>query len=241
MEKKSLLGFVRAAGVIALAMPLLAISPVAGASIITLSTVSSDFGEPFGATHPNDLSATLDFQVSGNTLTLSVTNNTDANVSGNTFDISEVFFNASTDITSLTLTSPLAAGDAGGVPTAPSGWDFFTNSMADGFGNFDYAVKLFGDVNLNDNRVDPGETEVLQFTLSCLGGAVCDMNDFVEPNASGYLAAAKFVNGPLVENSDGSFDPDSAFGTTAIPVPAALWLFGSGLVGLVAAGRRRKH
>ncbi len=30
-------------------------------------------------------------------------------------------------------------------------------------------------------------------------------------------------------------------GETVVPVPAALWLMGSGLIGLAAVGRRRKH
>jgi hypothetical protein len=131
------------------ACALLAVSPIAGASSITLSNVSSDFGEPTGSTDPADLDALLDFQVSGSTLTLSVTNNTAA---PNTFDITEVFFNATADITSLSLTSPAAAGVA---DTNPTGWDFSTGTNADGFGSFDFAVKLFGDINLNPNIVSP--------------------------------------------------------------------------------------
>ena len=34
--------------------------------------------------------------------------------------------------------------------------------------------------------------------------------------------------------------PGSDFGQAVVPVPAAVWLFGSGLLGLVAVSRRRK-
>jgi hypothetical protein len=34
--------------------------------------------------------------------------------------------------------------------------------------------------------------------------------------------------------------PGSGFGQTVLPVPAAVWLFGSGLLGLVGVARRRK-
>jgi hypothetical protein len=217
------------------ACALLAVSPIAGASSITLSNVSSDFGEPTGSTDPADLDALLDFQVSGSTLTLSVTNNTAA---PNTFDITEVFFNATADITSLSLTSPAAAGVA---DTNPTGWDFSTGTNADGFGSFDFAVKLFGDINLNPNIVSPSETEILTFALTCAGGATCDMTDFVDTNVNDFLAAAKFVNGPD-QNPGGEVpDPDSAFGGTVVPVPAAVWLFGSGLLGLVGVARRKKQ
>ena len=227
---------------------LLAVTPIAGASTIELSNVSSDFGEPTGSTNPGDLRATLDFQVSGSTLTLSVTNKTDANSSGNTFDITEVFFNTTANISSLSLASPLAAGDAGGVPTAPSGWDFLSGANADGFGSFDAAVKLFGDINQNTNIVLPGETEVLTFNFTC-GVTTCDSTDFLAKNSNDYWGAAKFVNGPQIEDPEDHFGPDSAFGgaqgegdvpPAAIPVPAAVWLFGSGLLGLVGVARRSR-
>ena len=34
--------------------------------------------------------------------------------------------------------------------------------------------------------------------------------------------------------------PGSDFGQAAVPVPAALWLFGSGLLGLIGIARRKK-
>lgn len=34
--------------------------------------------------------------------------------------------------------------------------------------------------------------------------------------------------------------PGSGFGQTTVPIPAALWLFGSGLLGLIGMARRKK-
>ncbi|NOQ89498.1 MAG: VPLPA-CTERM sorting domain-containing protein, partial [Gammaproteobacteria bacterium] len=54
-------------------------------------------------------------------------------------------------------------------------------------------------------------------------------------NAAGpFLAASKWQStGPLGE--------DSAWvGANVVPVPAAVWLFGSGLIGLIGFARRKK-
>ena len=41
-------------------------------------------------------------------------------------------------------------------------------------------------------------------------------------------------------NANFKDDSDSDHGTPAVPVPAAVWLFGSGLIGLVGIARRRQ-
>ncbi len=51
-------------------------------------------------------------------------------------------------------------------------------------------------------------------------------------DGDGILGGA-MINGPF-----GGFSAN--FNMTAVPVPAAVWLFGSGLVGLVGVARRRK-
>lgn len=50
------------------------------------------------------------------------------------------------------------------------------------------------------------------------------------------------VNAPAVMPESVPYHtlPGSGFGQAAVPVPAAVWLFGSGLLGLVGISRRRK-
>jgi hypothetical protein len=52
-----------------------------------------------------------------------------------------------------------------------------------------------------------------------------------------------FLNGEVLSTNDITIDPD--FDTTSltinpIPIPAAIWLFGSGLIGLVGIARRKR-
>jgi len=46
--------------------------------------------------------------------------------------------------------------------------------------------------------------------------------------------------GGITEESLATFDWNVTIMTTAVPIPAAIWLFGSGLLGLVGMARRKK-
>jgi hypothetical protein len=197
----------------------LTFAPPALATTISLSTVSSD------ATPASLLDADFDFSVSGSTLTLTVTN------TGGSFSINEIYFNGSSAVTSLSLTSAThdAAGDVTSVwaPVEP-------NSMADGFGTFDFAL-TDGVGETNVNVIEPGEEIVFVFSITGSGGYTDA--DFIVANSNGYQAAAKFVNGGDDPETPELDDDDSAYG--AVPEPIVGWLLGVGLAGFVAAGRRR--
>jgi len=203
---------------------------VAGATTITLSQVSSD------DTPASQLDATLDFVISGGTtLELTVTNTT--GVGGDpTFNISEIFFNGSADVTSLTLDSETAAGE----------WELNLLQSAGGFGTYDFQL-ISSD--------DPGAvipTSATFFLTINDGIGSFDMGDFVgddtfsttPPGMFEAQAAAKFVqcvDGSSVECTE--YD-DSAFGASngpgfpPVPEPGTASLIGLGLVGLGLARRR---
>jgi hypothetical protein len=188
------------------------------ATTISLSSVSSD------ATPASLLDADFDFSVAGSTLTLTVTN------TGASFNVTEIYFNGSGIVTSLSLVTAThnVQGDVFGAwsPVEP-------NSMADGFGSFDFAL-TDGVGETNVNLIEPGESVVFVFSITGSGGYTDA--DFIVANANDYLAAAKFTNGGDDPETSEVDDDDSAFG--AVPEPSLSWLLGAGL--LVLAARKTR-
>ena len=184
----------------------------ASASIITLSDFSSEPG-----IDPSELSATLDFQVAGNFLTLTVTNDTPSPT--DEYNINQIFFNASANVINLAVSS------------FPGQWELDTaGTMVDGWGVFDFMV--FHD-DVQHHLLLPGAQKVYVFSFDGIG---ITENDFVlelsdasgDPgNLDPMIAAAKFIQGP---------NDDSAFG--AVPEPGVLALLV--VAGLVGARRRRR-
>ena len=192
----------------------LLLGSAAQATTITLSDLSSD------ATPASLLDATFDFSISGaSELTLTVTNDTSP---PNKFNINEIFFNGAGNVAGLSLDSAthsvegLVTGQWGPVDVATmvNGFGVFDFGLTDGVGEKDVSVIGFG--------------ESVDFVFTISGTGPFDMNDFVVANASGNIAAAKFVSGK---------QDDSAFGA-AVPEPAtgALVAFG-----LVLLGVRRRQ
>lgn len=228
MTRPSVPRFRRSIGwLIGLAGIAIAASPAA-ASTITLSSVSSD------ATPASQLDATLSFDVgdfdlgnAGDELRI-VLHNPSAGEGGDAlFNVNEIYFNAAANVTALTLLS--ATHSVNGDVFAA--WQPVENATAaNGFGIFDFAL-TDGVGEMNPAIVMPGQS--VTFILDIAGTGPFDMSDFIEANAMGYTAAAKFVNGPDDPENPGM--EDSAFG--AVPEPGTALLVG---LGLVTLGLRRR-
>ena len=185
----------------------LAVVNTASATLINLSDASSD------ETDAGLLSATMDFEVLGNVLTLTVTNNT---ADPTAYKINELYFNVPDGVT-LSFD---------GLP----GWSDATNVMVAVFGTFDFA--LLDGQGGSPNQILAGETVEFTFTIT-LGNPLKDafVTLFSDPvgDNDGWIVAAKFVGGP---------GDDSAFGAS-IPTPGVLALLGA--AGLVGSRRRRRR
>jgi len=97
---------------------------------------------------------------------------------------------------------------------------------------FDFAVT---NLTLKTDGYDPSDLgEIQYFNGSTLLGSV-----FVDGDLTFDLGSAVITSLHYVDNSDGAGFSFGDFQYTVVPVPAAVWLFGSGFIGLVGfAGRK---
>jgi hypothetical protein len=206
--------FVRRPALAFIFLAIFSIAAPAGATSVDLSLFSSD------STPASVLDANFDFSVLGTTLTLTVTNDTNA---PDDYNINEIYFNGSNDVSSLSVVS-VTHSVAGNVT---SDWiPLLTGVMVDGFDIFDYGM-TDGLGELAPPAIGP--TENLEFVFSITGTGPFTDFDFIVGNGLGYTAAAKFVNGP---------GDDSAYGT--VPEPSTGLLLASGLLLLGARRRTRR-
>lgn len=125
----------------------------------------------------------------------------------------------------------------GEISNLPDGWGARSNRRMDGFGKFDIRLQGKG-----KNRTDE-----LSFTVD--GVTLGDFGSLMSVHVAGFewcrtderlynWCGDKFCTTSAY--FAGHMSPSSPPNPSAVPVPAALWLFGSGLIGLAAVSRRKK-
>lgn len=140
---------------------------------------------------------------------------------GSNFGMQTFSFNY--DPAALTVTT------ANIIDIDPSTWTISQDQNAGGgFGKFEFQFSGTGSTR----------TELLTFSITGVNGdspASYAIDSKLKPAAVEFFAAhvAGFDNGNGVTSAQFA-------GSTPVPVPAALWLFGSGLLGLVGVVRRRR-
>jgi len=200
----------------------------------TAASVTFNYTESFGSVPPDGPApyATATFDDGGTagsvTLTMSVAGTVDG------ADVTAMFFNLdpTLDPTLLTFTRDGGTGPATATTNILTGVDAY---RAGGDGYYDIVFDFPPPPGNNAARFNAGED--LVYTITGTGITADSFNFFGEPgpgegNPGPYLSVARFQStGPDQEGSDW---------VGAVPVPAAVWLFGSGLLGLVGIARRRR-
>ncbi|HKJ09761.1 MAG TPA: flocculation-associated PEP-CTERM protein PepA [Gammaproteobacteria bacterium] len=95
-----------------------------------------------------------------------------------------------------------------------------------GVTSLDFKVDNYDKNIFSPNTIAGGNSV---FTLQLGGGA----------STSSFLSGITSVGGHTVSPGDLTLGADGNLALTAVPVPAAVWLFSSGLIGLVGVARRR--
>lgn len=131
---------------------------------------------------------------------------------------------------SFNVNDLLTVGPANISTVDPSTWTISTNTNAGGgFGKFDFQLSGTGS----------DRTDLLTFSITGVSGDT--INDYaigsdLNPSSGEFFAA--HIAGFDGKNS--ITGAQFAGSTAVVPVPAAVWLFGSGLLGLAGIARRRK-
>ena len=187
-------------------------------------------GEPFLVDGVNYLQVTISdsaFGLDPNAIRFNVTLLSPlTSIASSNFGIQSFGFN-----TNQTVATVLAA-----IAGLPGGWSAGTGNNQDGFGNFELV-----DSGTGSNRQNP----TLTFYVSGVAGdAVADYAVVSSGTAGqGNVFFAAHVAG-FLDQDPGANELSSAYfggSTQVVPVPAAAWLFGSGLAGLGWVRRRARR
>jgi hypothetical protein len=173
-----------------------------------------DSASPIGASPW--LTATFDDGDTAGSVTLTLAFGADNGIA----TVNDVYFNLDPLLSAGDLTFSYVSGELATVDTS--------GSTADGAGEFDFQLDYFPPPG--SDTFSAGETSVYTIT-----GAGLDAFSFSFLSENPETTGAKFAAAQILSTGDGL---QSAW-VGIVPIPAAAWLFGSGLIGLFAFGRRR--
>jgi hypothetical protein len=201
------------------------------ASPLQAATVTFNYDVSFGAVSPDGpapwATAVFEDTINPNEVTLTMTVASGVNLA----DVTAMYFNLdpSLDPTLLGFNRDGGTGPTDANTSILTGTDAF---MPDGDGLYDILFDFPPPPGQDAARFNAGED--LVYTITGAGLTASSFNVFATP-AGGfgpYLSVARFQStGPLQEGSDW---------VGAVPIPPAVWLFGSGLLGLIGIARRKK-
>ena len=116
------------------------------------------------------------------------------------------------------------------IENLPDGWKVKSNKRMDGFGRFDFRLQGKG----------WARTDTLSFTVAGVG--LGDFDSLFAAHVAGFEWCPNNGDEERTRCRDKSCVTSAYFGggePAPVPLPAAVWLFGSGLLGLVGVARRR--
>lgn len=140
---------------------------------------------------------------------------------GTNFGMQSFYFNSSLDIGPLNL-----------VAQSNVNWGFMTD-----FGtrpNDGFNVSEFGRFNIAYRGTGGERQDPLTFTLRTAGS---DLMTYALNNAKGFAFATHIADFNNVDGADSGWFSTSVE-ISPIPVPAAVWLFGTALIGFIGFSRR---